>query len=143
MPGSRGSSGEKQESKDPDAGDYTFYDMTGWCQIYGHRVKAWWCESAPEVPAVEKPSFAAPGRSVDRKPSPVGYWLPYTDLEDAAAIFTLLDQQRYENIAVCIENARIADSRSVLRLKEPEFSRARVSLARKGELDVPEATKAV
>lgn len=85
---------EKKESKDPDAGDYTFYDMTGWCQIYAHQLKAWWCESAPSVAADSKPVFVAINPNMERMPrtSPVGYWLPYTDIEDALVSFRLLSQ---------------------------------------------------
>ena len=85
---------EKAESKDPDAGDYEFYDMTGWSQIYGHNLAAWWCESAPNVPAVENPRFEAlkPAPERTKRASTVGYWLPYTDLDDARAAFELMQQ---------------------------------------------------
>lgn len=85
---------EKAESKDPDAGDYEFYDMTGWSQIYGHNLKAWWCESAPRVAAVDNPKFEAPMPPAERtkRASTVGYWLPYTDFADGLAAFDVMRQ---------------------------------------------------
>lgn len=80
---------EKEESKDPEAGDYEFYDITGWCQIYAHMVKAWWCESAPKIKTVDRPRFALARREAGR--SAVGYWFAYTDLDDALVAFRMLD----------------------------------------------------
>ena len=85
---------DKNEIRDPDAGDYEFYDVTGWSQIYGHDLRAWWCESAPKVAAVERPTFEAPAPPAERtkRESTVGYWLPYSALEDGLAAFELLSQ---------------------------------------------------
>jgi hypothetical protein len=82
----------QKDSNDPEAGDYTFYDMTGWCQIYAHQLQAWWCESAPAIAVRKNPVFEAPAMPAERTPrrSAIGYWLPYTDLEDGLAAFDLL-----------------------------------------------------
>jgi hypothetical protein len=85
---------QRKQSRAPEAGDYVFYDLTGWCQIYAHNLQAWWCESAPPVQQADNPVFAAPGPPAERAPrnSTVGYWLPYTDADDALAVFSLLEK---------------------------------------------------
>ncbi len=100
---------EKDESKDPDTGNYEFYDMTGWCQVYGHMVQAWWCESAPKLRAVEKPAFGAPSPPAERTPrdATVGFWLPYSDVEDAVAMFDTM--QRDVKVQVATRELRAGD----------------------------------
>lgn len=66
-----------------------FYDLTGWCLVYAHNLKGWWCESAPTVPtspAVEvEMKMAAAG-------STVGYAIPYTDQGDILAAMKVLSE---------------------------------------------------
>ena len=69
-------------TKNPDSPDEAeFYDITGWSLPYAYDLKAWWCESAPLVPAprVDRvlPGFEA---------SPVGYALRYADQDDLLAV---------------------------------------------------------
>ncbi|MFZ4507367.1 MAG: M14 family zinc carboxypeptidase [Fimbriimonas sp.] len=63
-----------------------FYDLTGWSLIYAHNLKAWWCETATNVPVTTDTDAPATGELN----SPVGYAIPYTDLNDILAVFDAL-----------------------------------------------------
>ncbi len=69
----------------PEGGE--FYDATGWALPYAHRLKAWWCESAP---ALQRVAAGNEPRPIPPK-STIGYALPYSDQEDALAAFDALD----------------------------------------------------
>ncbi len=68
---------EKDGKGESEIDSYEFYDGTAWCQIYAYNLKAWWCESAPEVvnhyQNVTRDNY---------KESSVGYFLRYTDQQD-------------------------------------------------------------
>lgn len=76
---------QRKKEPDPDSGAYEFYDITGWSLIFAHGLQAWWSERAD--PIAESPS-AAEGFEVG--PPTVGYWMRYTDMEDALAAFQLM-----------------------------------------------------
>jgi len=76
---------QKAKQKYPRAEGAEFYDMTAWALPYAYNLKAWWCESRPEIqPWVE------PKRAWRLEDSPVGYLLPYRDQEDALGAMRLL-----------------------------------------------------
>lgn len=81
---------EKKEDNDPDSGNYEFYDLTGWGLPYLFNVKAWWCESAPEVVATG--GWEVGGGLYEPEKATVGFWLPYTDQDDILAIAALAQQ---------------------------------------------------
>lgn len=61
-----------------------FYDQTGWALPYAYNLDAWWCESAPKIQTFDSFEVAASGIATK---SSIGYYLPYSDQEDA--IFAL------------------------------------------------------
>ncbi|MBX3118640.1 MAG: hypothetical protein KF784_06215 [Fimbriimonadaceae bacterium] len=81
---------EKKEDSDPDSGNYEFYDLTGWGLPYLFNVKAWWCESTPEVVATG--GWEVGGGLYEPEKATVGFWLPYTDQDDILAIAALAQQ---------------------------------------------------
>jgi len=72
-----------------------FYDMTGWCLIYAHGLKAWWCENAPDVETGSRP----PLPSKTDKVSKVGWYLHYEDQNDILAIADLLNSNVKVSVA--------------------------------------------
>ena len=66
-----------------------FYDVTGWSLIYGHELRAWWCESAPTVSTGEPPPAKLPAAVA---PSSIGWSLPYRDLSDVLAVYDLMNE---------------------------------------------------
>ena len=67
-----------------------FYDMTAWCLIYGHDLKAWWCEEAPPMPQLEAEGL--PSWKYKPTKAGVGWYLVYRDIDDILAIFDLMNQ---------------------------------------------------
>jgi hypothetical protein len=85
----------------PGPEDPEFYDLTAWSLPFAHELRAWWCETAPPVTTSTdsaRSSHASPlaadstvGPSVRAATaSTVGYAIPYTDDEDALAVFGAL-----------------------------------------------------
>lgn len=68
---------QKDQKGDSEIDGFEFYDGTAWCQIYAYNLKAWWCESAPEIEAGLSLDF-----TIRPESSSVGYYLPYTDQAD-------------------------------------------------------------
>jgi len=85
-------------TKDPNAPDGSeFYDITGWSLPYAYNLKAWWCESAPEVTTTrrnvvpEGSSLLHTGeyvftQNVKSMVSSIGYAVRYRDQEDILAV---------------------------------------------------------
>jgi hypothetical protein len=69
---------EKEGKGEAELDGYEFYDGTAWCHIYGYGLKAWWCESSPEITA----TGMGPDRIGPVSESTVGYYLSYADRED-------------------------------------------------------------
>jgi hypothetical protein len=76
--------------KDPDQYPFRdrpeFYDTTGWSLPYEHDLAAWWSDQRPQVDlrTLEITDRVRPAGSV-------GWAIPYTDQNDAAAAFEMLD----------------------------------------------------
>ena len=79
---------QKTGERNPRPDSPEFYDTTGWCLVYSHNLKGWWCESAPTVSSADLP-LPAKGRL---EPSSVGWLLNYTDQEDILAVFDLMNE---------------------------------------------------
>ncbi len=73
-----------------------FYDMTGWALPFAHNLKAWWCESAPKVESSLTPVVASAKDRV--APSPVGYALEYTDIDDILAAYDALEHDIHASV---------------------------------------------
>jgi hypothetical protein len=63
-----------------------FYDTTGWSLIYAHNLRAWWCETAPNLP---RPNPIDDSREVALG-DPIGFAIPYRDASDAITVIKLL-----------------------------------------------------
>ena len=71
--------------KDPNAPDESeFYDLTGWSLPYAYGLRAWWCESAPQVSSFTKILLASGASRLSA--SPIGYVVRYTDQEDILGV---------------------------------------------------------
>ncbi len=85
---------EKRKEPDPDAGDYEFYDMTGWSMAFGHGLKAWWIEDPKSAPSnvITDTAPSVMKRGERRKPSPIGYAVRYRTMEDLLAVVRLTEE---------------------------------------------------
>ncbi|CAN5526087.1 M14 family zinc carboxypeptidase [soil metagenome] len=68
-----------------------FYDLTGWALPYAHNLKAWWCESAPDVPAMKMASSAKPTVTGDLSSNAPAYAIRYEDSSSILAVADLLN----------------------------------------------------
>ncbi|MCE9559055.1 MAG: hypothetical protein K8R88_08900 [Armatimonadetes bacterium] len=94
---------DREKRRNPELDSFEFYDGTAWALPYAYNLKAWWCEDAPRLEGAvdsqtEQPRpleyhgiLPQPNPTPPVKvnaglnlgvPSPVGYYLTYTDQED-------------------------------------------------------------
>ena len=78
--------GMKDEDQYPFRDRPEFYDTTGWSLPLEHNLRAWWSDQRPslELGSPHTPSGAESAGTV-------GWMIPYSDQEDAAAILEILD----------------------------------------------------
>lgn len=82
---------QKSGDRDPDAGNFEFYDLTGWGIPYLFGLKTWWCESTPQIETTG--GYEVGGGIDDPKKATVGYWLAYSDQDEILAIADLLSRE--------------------------------------------------
>jgi hypothetical protein len=83
-----------------------FYDTTAWALPYAYNLKAWWCESAPNIPVrdtkLERLAIVA-GKGMigifPKDPIYVGYAMPYSDDEDILKVFRALQAGIHVSVA--------------------------------------------
>ncbi|QYK52266.1 MAG: hypothetical protein KF824_08350 [Fimbriimonadaceae bacterium] len=82
---------DKENRPNEEIDYYEFYDSTAWALPYAYNLKAWWCESRPEMRMVDRPPYL--GGFDSRAPNfDTGYALEYKDITDLLFIADALSK---------------------------------------------------
>jgi hypothetical protein len=79
--------GQKDKEQYPGRDGFEFYDTTGWSVPLAHGLDAWTVGMIDQAASSLRPVQVA---TSDNKGGTVGWLIPYTDQEDALAVFELL-----------------------------------------------------